>query len=326
MKKMWNFLPLVGGILVAQLAPSLSCAADGAVARVGFVAGAGGYPKMAVTNQAFFDALAEAGYVDGKNMHVVFRTAEGDMKKMPALVQEALAQRVDVLVVSSSPGCAAAKQATTSVPVLCISVQDDPVREGLATMLSHGAGNVVGVHSYLPDGIAQQLAQLQQLRRGLATLGILFNPQNATHLRLLEAWQHEGGTKGIAVVPMPVENAAGLAQAMQAARRQRTQIALGLLGADTYAIRKEIAQAADASDLPVVMDTPGGYTQMGGVATLGVDIVPLYRRGALELMVPMLKGTSPAALPWIGPDRIAIKVNPEVAARFKLTAPQPVER
>ena len=81
--------------------------------RVGFVAGAGGYPKMSVTNQAFFDGLADAGYKDGSTMTVVFRTAEGNMSLMPGLINDVLAEKVDYLIVSSSPGCAAAQKATT---------------------------------------------------------------------------------------------------------------------------------------------------------------------------------------------------------------------
>lgn len=103
------------------------------VPRVGFVAGAGGYPKMAVTNQAFFDGLADAGYKDGSTMTVVFRTAEGNMGLMPELIKNVLAEKVDYLVVSTSPGCAAAQKAMTTVPVLCISVQDDPIKEGLTS-------------------------------------------------------------------------------------------------------------------------------------------------------------------------------------------------
>jgi putative ABC transport system substrate-binding protein len=92
-----------------------AAAQDKPAPRVGFVAGAGGYPKMAVTNQAFFDGLADESYKDESTMTVVFRTAEG----MPGLINDVLAEKVDYLVVSSSPGCAAAQKATTTVPVLC---------------------------------------------------------------------------------------------------------------------------------------------------------------------------------------------------------------
>jgi putative tryptophan/tyrosine transport system substrate-binding protein len=289
--------------------------------RVGFVAGAGGYPKMAVTNQAFFDGLADTGYKDGSTMTVVFRTAEGNMGLMPGLINEVLAEKVDYLVVSSSPGCAAAQKATTTVPVLCISVQDDPIKEGLTPTLDHGNKNLVGVHSYLPDGISQQLRMLQQLKPGAKTIGVLFNPDNATHKRLLASWTEIAAGQKIEIVPMPAVGPGDLEKAIATAVAAKTEIAIGLLGPDTYAMRKEIAEAASAHRFPIAMDTPGGYTQMGGIATIGVNIVPLYRRGALELMVPMLKGTSPSALPWVGPKEAAMTVNQTVLGGFGLSMP-----
>ena len=288
--------------------------------RVGFVAGAGGYPKMAVTNQAFFDGLSDAGYKDGSTMQVVFRTAEGNMSVMPQLINEVLAEKVDYLVVSSSPGCAAAKKATTTVPILCISVQDDPMKEGLTPTLASGNGNLVGVHSYLPDGISQQLSMLKKLKPEAKKIGGLFNPSNETHKRLLIEWETIAKMKGIEVFPIPAITPSELQGVISNAKSATVDIAIGLLGADTYAMRKEIAEAAKENDFPIAMDTPGGYTQMGGVATIGVDIVPLYRQGALELMVPLLKGAKPSQLPWIGPKEATMKVNEKMAKEFHLTA------
>jgi putative tryptophan/tyrosine transport system substrate-binding protein len=310
---------VVSGLCV--LAAVSAWGQDARLRRIGFVAGAGGFPKMAVTNQTFFDALSEAGYPHGKVLDVVFRTAEGDMAKMPALVQDVLRQNVEILVVSASPGCAAAKKATTTVPVLCISVQDDPVREGLTESLSKGSGNVVGVHNFLPDGIAQQLNWLVQFVPRLKTVGVLHNPVNATHTRLLTEWSSIAKQRSIEIVPMPVTTAQDLDAAINTAIEKKAQIAIGLLGADTYAIRKEIAERATARKFPIVMDTPGGYTQMGGVATVGVDIVPYYRRGALEQMVPLLKGVKPSDLAWIGPDKIDVRINRALAQSFGINIP-----
>lgn len=310
---------MIAGAIVGATGMGGAFAKDNGMPVVGFVAGAGGYPKMAVTNQAFFDGLSDAGYKDGATMKVVFRTAEGNMSLMPQLVNEVLSENVDYLVVSSSPGCAAAQKATTTVPVLCISVQDDPIKEGLTSTLEHGNGNLVGVHSYLPNGIIQQLGMLQQLKPGFQKIGVVYNPTNTTHVRLLAQWEAVASSQKIDVVPMPAIGPGDLEKVITKAKTANAEIAIGLLGADTYAMRKEIAEAATAYRLPIAMDTPGGYTQMGGVATIGVDIVPLYRRGALELMVPMLKGTRPSELPWIGPTKAVMKINDAVVKGFGLT-------
>lgn len=286
--------------------------------RIGFVAGAGGYTKMAITNQTFFDALSEAGYIRDNNLEVVFRTADGDMKKMPSLVKQALEEKVEILVVSSSPGCTAAKAETTTVPVLCISVQDDPIKSGLTSSLSKGAGNLVGVHSYLPTGIVEQIHRLQELRPQLNSLAILHNPENVTHDHLLEEWKVATNKEGIRIISMPVTNATSLERAINESKQQGAQLGFALLGADTYAIRGDIAKAALENKFPIAMDTPGGFTDMGGIATIGVDIVPLYRRGAIELMIPMLEGKHPSELPWIGPVAVTSKVNHETAKVFNL--------
>ena len=289
--------------------------------RIGFVAGAGGFEKMAITNRTFFDALGEAGYVHGKTMDVVFRSAEGDMAKMPALVDDVLKNDVEILVVSSSPGCAAAKAATTTTPVLCISVQDDPIKAGLTSRLDHPQSNVIGVYSFLPTGISQQLHWVGQFVPKLETLGVLYNPQNATHVRLLTEWTSVATGEGVRLVPMPVTRAEDLGAAITRALEEKAQIGIGLLGPDTYAIRKEIAEGARARRFPIVMDTPGGYTDMGGVATVGVNIVPYYRRGAVEQMIPMLRGKRPSDLSWIGPKQVDVIVNEEVARSFGLMVP-----
>lgn len=300
-------LALFSGIIVSMSGATF--AKDNILPRVGFVAGAGGYPNMAVTNQEFFDALSDANYKDGSTMQVVFRTANGNMSLMPQLIKEVLMEKVDYLVVSSSPGCAAAQKATTTIPILCISVQDDPIKEGLTPTLAHGNGNLVGVHSYLPNGISQQLVMLKKLQPNIKKLGILFNPNNETHKRLLNDWKTIAKYQHTDVFPMPVIVSSDLKNTINKAKSANTNIAIGLLGADTYAMRKEIAEAAKAQGFPIAMDTPGGYTQMGGIATVGVDIVPLYREGALKLMVPMLKGAKPSNLPWIGPKEITMKIN-----------------
>lgn len=293
-------------------------AAAKTIPRIAFVAGAGGYPAMAVTNQAFFDGLAERGYHDHDTMDVVFRSAQGDMSRMPTLIAEVLAQGVDIIVVSSSPGCAAAHAATRTVPILCISVQDDPRREGVSKTLSHGTGNLVGVHSFLPDGVELQFAAISRLMPDAHKIAILFNPANGTHRRLLEDWTRVAARHNVTVVPMPVVKAADLSTAIKDAKAHGAQAGMGLLGADTYAIREEVAQAALANNFPIAMDTPGGYIALGGVAEIGVDIVPLYKRGAQELMVPMLNGTAPSTLPWLGPNGIRVATNSTSLRAFGL--------
>ncbi len=161
---------------------------------------------------------------------------------------------------------------------------------------------------------------LQQLKPGLHKVGVLFNPANATHKRLLVDWERIAAGQKVDVIPMPAVGPSDLEKAITDAKRGKAEIAIGLLGADTYAMRKEIAAAASTYGLPIAMDTPGGYTQMGGVATIGVDIVPLYRRGALEQMVPMLKGNKPSGLPWISPKEAVMKVNDAAAKGFGLAA------
>lgn len=240
---------------------------------------------MAITNRTFFNALGESGYVHGKTMDVVFRTAEGDMSKMPAL---------------------------------CISVQDDPIKAGLTTTLDHPQSNVIGVYSFLPTGIAQQLDRVSQFVPKFTTLGILYNPKNATHVRLLTEWTSVANEKGVRLVFMQATRADDLDGAITQALAEKAQIAIGLLGPDTYAMRKEIAEAATSHRFPIVMDTPGGYTDMGGVATVGVNIVPYYRRGAVEQMIPMLQGKRPSDLSWIGPKQVDLIVNEDVARSFGL--------
>src|SRR5229473_3041435 len=162
---------LTGGIVVAPLAAEAQQAAK--VARIGWL-GANLAPN-AHLKEAFLQGLRDLGYVEGRNLVIEYRDAEGKVERLPALAAELVALKVDVIVAGGTPQALAAKQATRTIPIV-LTGAGDPVTSGLVTSLARPGGNVTGLSVLRPDLVGKCLEQLKQAVPGVSHVAVLWHP------------------------------------------------------------------------------------------------------------------------------------------------------
>jgi len=162
---------LTGSLLAAPFVAEAQPA--GKVARIGYLA-----PNLAVNPhlpEAFRQGLRDLGYVEGRNLVIEIRSAEGKLERLPALAAELVALKVDVIVAGGTPAALAAKQATTTLPIV-VSAAGDPVTSGLVTSLARPGGNVTGLSMLSPDLVGKCLEQLKQAVPGVSRVAVLWQP------------------------------------------------------------------------------------------------------------------------------------------------------
>jgi putative tryptophan/tyrosine transport system substrate-binding protein len=177
-----EFITLVGGTAAWPLAAR---AQQSAMPVIGYLS-AGSLGPSTPQLTVFRQSLAEAGYVEGRNMTIDYRFAEGQYDRLPALAEELVRRQAAAIVAASSPPALAAKGATASVPIVFTST-DDPVKLGLVESLSRPGGNATGVHFFLSELGAKQLSLLRELVPAAARIGLLVNPDNANAKAVMKA-------------------------------------------------------------------------------------------------------------------------------------------
>jgi putative tryptophan/tyrosine transport system substrate-binding protein len=172
---------LTVGLALAQLAPALSVETQPAssVRRIGFLSGNSSESTKGFVEE-FRRGLRERGYVEGQNIHVEYRWADGKADRLPGLVTELIGFRVELLVVAGSPSARAAHQATRTLPIVMVAV-GNPVELGLAASLAHPGGNVTGFTSFGLDLTAKQLELLREAVPDMTRLAVLWTPANPLH-------------------------------------------------------------------------------------------------------------------------------------------------
>src|SRR5512132_1650270 len=162
---------MAGGLLAAPLAAESQQAAK--VARIGFL-GLNLAPNPHV-KEAFRQGLRDLGYVEGRNVVIEYRDAEGKLERLPALAAELVALKVDIIVAGGEPHTVAAKQATRTIPIV-FPVAADPVASGLVTSLARPGGNVTGLTGVAADLVGKRLEQLKQAVPGVSRIAVLWQP------------------------------------------------------------------------------------------------------------------------------------------------------
>ena len=146
--------------------------------------------------EAFRAGMRELGYVEGKNLEIEWRFADGDYDRLPALANQLIQSRIDVLVVDSTPGVKVAHAATTTIPIVMISV-GDPVASGFVASLSRPGGNVTGLSNVVADVSSKYVELLREAMPGLTRIAVLTNPDNSTHPRIAAQVQAAAKSMGM---------------------------------------------------------------------------------------------------------------------------------
>lgn len=291
------------------------------VPRIGFLSGS---PPSSIkaSTEAFRQGLRDLGYVEGKNIVIEWRSAQGKRDRLPALAAELVRLKVDLIVTAGPLVTRAAKEATSTIPI--VMAQDpDPVGNGFVASLARPGGNITGLSRLAPELSGKQLELLKEIVPKLsrvAVIGTSTRPGNAQTLREVEL---AAGAFGVQLQYLDILSPKDIETAFQAAVRERADGALWFVtGSIGNPQRKKIADLAVSSRLPVIYFQRVDV-EAGGLMSYGVNEVDLYRRAAVYVH-KILKGAKPADLPVEQATKFEFVINLKTAKQIGLTIPESV--
>jgi putative tryptophan/tyrosine transport system substrate-binding protein len=308
---------MAGGLLAAPCSAEAQQAAA-KVPRIGFLAlNPGANPHL---REAFLQGLRDLGYVEGRNVVIEYRSAEGKLERLPALAAELLALKVDVIVTGGgTPTALAAKEATRTLPIVFTSATD-PVTDGLVTSLAHPGGNVTGLSNLAPELVGKCLEQLKEAVPQVSLVAVLWQPGAVGgRTDMLKPAEVAARALGVRVQFVEARGPADFDRAFSDMTRARAG-ALAVLGSAIFnSERRRLVDLAAKHRLPTVY-TSRDFVDAGGLMTYGVNLADLFRRAA-AYVDKILKGSKPGDLPVEQPTKFELMINLKTAKALGLTIP-----
>jgi len=310
---------VAGGLLAAPLAAEAQPA--GKVWRIGLLDSGASDPSSGVRWKAFRARLRELGYVEGQNVVFEPRWGNGQVARLPSLAAELINIKVDIVVTASTEAAFAAKQATSSIPIVT-ATGVDPVGLGLVASLARPGGNVTGVISISAELGGKRLELLKQLIPRASRIAILHDPDNRASGLDMRNTESAARPVGVVVHGVGVRGPKDFEAAFLAITRARAEAVMLLGSTEFIADRRRLAELALMHRLPM-MAIAAEYAQAGALASYGTDYLELFRRAA-EYVDKILKGAKPADLPIEQPTKFELVINLKTAKALGLTIPPSV--
>ena len=315
-----DFLIAAGVLLVAPLAAEAQQAAK--IPRLGFLGNSA--TALAHLREAFVEGLRDLGYVEGRNVVIEYRYAEGKVERFPALAAELVALKVAVIVALPTPAAQAAKQATKTIPIVFAGV-GDPVTSGLVTSLARPGGNVTGLSGLGPELVGKCLEQLKQAVPGVSQVAVLWQPGGQgerTDRNNLKAAEVAARTLGVRLQLVEARGPTDFDRAFSDMTTARAG-ALTVLPSNMFNTeRRHLVDLAAKNRLPAVYQFRE-YVDAGGLMAYGANLADLNRRAA-TYVDKILKGAKPADLPVEQPTKFELVINLKAAKEIGLTIPKSV--
>ena len=306
------FLVACGGRAEAQQ--------PGKVHRIGFLSSAS--PSLHASRlDALLQGLRELGYVEGRNIIMEYRYAEGKLDRLPNLAAELVRLNLDLIVVGGTRVAVAAKQATSTIPIV-VGGAGDLVRAGLVRSLTFPGGNVTGVSSLTPDLSGKRLGLVKETIPKAIRVAALLNSDNPGYRQNVKELELAAQALGITLQSLVVRSPNDFETALGAAAKGRADALFVTEDAlfDSYVTR--IVELAAKNRLPAMYDR-NEFVEAGGLMSYGVNRADLYRRAAYYVD-QILKGVKPAELPVEQPTKFELVINLKTAKQIGLTIPQSV--
>jgi ABC-type uncharacterized transport system substrate-binding protein len=266
-------------------------------------------------------AMRDLGYLDGKNVRFVYRSAEGNTDHMPDLVAELVNLKVDVLVVNNTTLIRAAKQATKTIPIVMMSNQD-PVAIGLVDSLARPGGNLTGIASLTRDLSGKRLELFKELAPRISRVGVLWiSPTSLGAGSAFQNYQAVAGALKIALQSLEMHRPnPDLEGAFRAAIKARVNALIAVTNAALNPQIKTVVNFSIKNRLPLMVEG-SNFVEVGGLLSYATNDADSYRRVAV-FVDKILKGRKPADLPVEQPMRFEFVINLKTAKQIGLTIPQ----
>lgn len=308
-----------GGVVAAGAMAGMSRAQPGSrVFKVGVLGLRTSGPFF---NAHFKQTLADLGWLEGRNLALESRRAEdGDVAKFNELAMELVARRPDVLVAATTPYALAAKQATSTIPIV-VGIVSEPVATGLVQSLSRPGGNITGVTDFGLEIAAKHLELLRAVAKNQKIIGVL-DSDNPVHPLQLRSLQEAGAGIGLSFVSATVKSPSDVAPALASLVQRKARAVIILGGATHAANRTKILELAAQTGLQTLGPTRS-WPVAGGLIGYGPDLADTHRQMA-SLVDKILRGAKPADLPVQQPTKFELVINLKTAKALGITIPQDV--
>ncbi len=287
------------------------------IPRIGYLS-ASSVAAIASRTDAFRQGLSELGYVEGKNIFIEYRYADGKLDRLAGLAAALVHLGVDVIVTAGPADTRVAKEATTTIPIV-MAFDNDPVGSGFVTSLAHPGRNITGLSTLAPEVSGKQLELLKEIVPGLSRLAILATSTEPGDAQALKEIELAAGAFGVKLQYLDILVLKDIELAFQAARRGRTDAVLVLSSPVFFAQRTRLVGLAAKSRLPAAYTRPE-YIESGGLMYYGTNYSDLFRRAA-TYVDKILKGTKPADLPIEQATKFELIINLKTAKQIGLTIP-----
>jgi putative ABC transport system substrate-binding protein len=293
------------------------------IARIGYLAtNLAGTPPA--SHVAFLEGLRDLGYVEGRNVVIEYRDAEGKVERFPALLAELIALKVDVIVAPGTPAALAAKHATRTLPIV-FPVAVDPVQSGLVTSLARPGGNVTGLSALVSELVGKCLEQLTQAVPGVSRVAVLWQPgglDERTEKDMLKGAEVAGRALGVRLQFVQARGPADFERAFSEMTKARAGALTVLTSVMFVNERRRLVDLAVENRLPAAY-AQREFVDAGGLMSYGTNVADLFRRAA-TYVDRILKGAKPGDLPVEQSTKFELVINLKAAKALGLTIPPSV--
>jgi putative ABC transport system substrate-binding protein len=268
---------------------------------------------------SFRHALAQQGYVDGRNVRIEHRSAGGRLDQLPGLAAELVRLPADVIAVGAEPALSSVTKATATIPIVVVSVDQDPVATGLVQSLSHPGGNVTGIVTLQSELSVKRLELLRETLPGISRVSVFWDPMNRTGAPDIEA---VGRSLNLAVRPIEIGTPYDFDAGFRAARKDKAGAVFVLFSPGFYIQRARLAKAALDARLPT-MSSMEGHVEAGGLMSYGPTLADYWGRAAYYVG-RILKGAKPGELPIEQAAHFSLTINLGTAKALRIRFPESV--
>src|SRR5215471_10484974 len=309
-----EFMTLLGG--AAATWPLEARAQQGAMPVIGFLSA--GSPTTTAALGTWRQVLADAGFVEGRNVAIEYRFAEGKYDRLPALAAELVRRQVAVIVAIPTPAALAAKAATTTIPIVFIAAED-PVKVGLVANLARPGGNVTGGSILFAELGPKQLGLLRELVPTAARIGLLVNPNNINAEDVTKDVTAAGGAAGVEIEVVHASNILEIDAAFASLVRKRADALVAATDSFFFNRRLQLATLATRHAIPAVFNARE-YAEVGALMSYGTSLTEAFRQVGIYTG-RILQGAKPADLPVVQSSKFEFVINLSTARALGIDIP-----
>ena len=274
---------------------------------------------ISTNRDAFRQGLRELGYIEGKNIIFEWRSGEQSRERQRAMAAELVRLKVDVIVAGGSGDIRAAKEATSTIPIVMVN-SGDAVASGFVASLARPGGNITGLSTLRPELMGKRLELLKEILPKLSRLALFMGLSAGDAAQISKELDAAAGAVGVKLQPLDIQVGTDFESAFRAALKERADAALVRVGGPILdPQRKHVAELAVKNRLPVMYES-ADEVHAGGLVSYGISDADLYRRAA-TFVDKILRGRTPAELPVEQPTKFELFINLKAAKQIGLTIP-----